>query len=126
MSLFTVSDLKPKTRPPGRDRRRRRIPTGAPRLMESSGERIERLSTETWSALLDAIRCSSAARLDLLSGRAGCDRVPCPWERLMFCGVSCRCGGAGTVTVEFLRKHYAGLAAEIVQITRPVPVRRSQ
>jgi len=120
VTLFPASDLKPKLRRAGRDRRaRRRIPTGAPRLVESAGDRLERASIETWQGLISAIQRSATSRLELWRGRAGGDRVPCPWERLTCCGVSCRCCGAGTVTIDFLRDHCAHLATEIAMFVRP-------
>ncbi len=126
MTLFPTTVLKPKPKLPTRDKRPQLcIPTGAPRLVESPTDRSARAPAEAWGALLDVVRRSSAARLALLSGRAGNDRISCPWERLAACAVSCRCGGAGTVTVEFLRGHYANLAAEIATFARPTPVRRS-
>jgi len=134
MTLFTVNDLKPKSLVEGqgpkrrvdRDRRaRRRIPTGAPRLVESASDRLERASIETWQALIDSIHRSALARLELLKGRSDSERVPCPWERLPGCSAGCRCRAAGTVTVDFLRDHYTRLAAEIALSARPVPIRRS-
>jgi len=134
MTLFTASDLKPKSLVEGqgpksrrvdRDRRvRLRIPTGAPRLVESATARLERAPIETWQALIDSIHRSALARLELLKGREGDDRVPCPWERLMGCSITCRCRAAGTVTVDFLRDHYTLLAAEIALCARPAPMRR--
>ena len=124
MTLFPTTSSRPKSRPTPRDRAERCIPTGAPRLVESSTGRSARSSTEAWHSLLDAVRRSSTARLTLLSGRLASDRVSCPWERLTNCAASCRCGGAGTVTVEFLRRHYASLADEIALLVRPAPARR--
>lgn len=125
MTLFPTSCPKPKSRPTPRDRAERCIPTGAPRLVESSTDRSARSSTESWQSLLDVVRRSSTARLTLLSGgRSVSDRVSCPWERLTNCYASCRCGGAGTVTVGFLRRHYATLADDIAQIARPATSRR--
>ena len=126
MTLFSVSSLKPKFRPPGRDKRpRARIPTGVPHLVESSNARASRAVTETFAALLAAVRRSASARLVLLEGRSGRDRVACSWERITSCDVTCRCGGAGTVTVKFLRKHYEHLAVEIATFVRPALARRS-
>ena len=123
MTLFPASILKQKARPPGRDKRvRSRIPTGVPRLVESSSDREARAAIETWAALLDAVRRSSSSRLMLLERRPGRDRIACPWEQLTGCDVTCRCGGAGTVTVEFLRTHYEHLAVEIATIARPALV----
>lgn len=124
MTMFPISCPKPKSRPTARDRAERRVPTGAPRLVESSSDRHVRASVEVWQLLLDAVRRSSSARFTLLSGRPAANRVACPWERLTSCDASCRCGGAGTVTVEFLRRHYASLTDEIVLLTRPAPIRR--
>jgi hypothetical protein len=124
-ALFSSRDLKSKQRSPGRDRRRpRQIPTGTPRLMESSAERLERMSTETWAEFVNAIRRSSTARLDLLKSRDGSDQIPCPWERLVACDKTCRCGGSKRVTVDFMRKHYGQLATEIAKIVSPA-ARRS-
>jgi len=92
--------------------------------MESSNARLGRASVEVWQLLLDAVRRSSSARLTLLSGRSGADRVACPWERVTGCAVTCRCGGAGTVTVGFLRKHYESLADDIARLVRPASARR--
>ena len=124
MTLFPMSCSKPKVRPTARDRSERRVPTGLPRLAESSTDRATRSSTEAWQSLLDVVRRSSTARLTLLSGRPGADRISCPWERVVDCGASCRCGGAGTVTVEFLRKHYANLADDIALLALPASARR--
>ena len=126
MTLFPASILKQKVRPPCRDKRpRSRIPTGAPRLVESSSDRASRSETEAFAALLAAVRRSASARLALLAGRPGRDQVACSWERITGCDVTCRCGGAGTVTVEFLRTHYEHLAVEIATISRPALARRS-
>ena len=124
MTMFPISCPKPKSRPTARDRAERRVPTGAPRLVESSTDRAARASAEAWQSLLDAVRRSSSARLMLLSGRPGADRIACPWERVMDCGASCRCGGTGTVTVGFLRKHYENLVDDIARLARPAPARR--
>jgi hypothetical protein len=124
VTLFTANDLKSKSkkaRAPGRDRRRRRsIPTGEPRLVESSRDRDGRIAALAWEALIDAIRESAVARLELLRGRQGSDRLVCPWERFMVCDVGCRCRGSRTVTVAFLRAHYMRLASEIALFGHPV------
>ena len=125
MTLFAASDLKPTSRPPDRDAHpRSRIPTGVPRLADGSTQRRHRAVAQRWISLLDAIRRSAASRLELLSGRNGGDRVPCPWARLVACDGDCRCGGAGTVTVGFLRDHYDHLAAEIAALVRLCPAPR--
>ena len=125
MTLFPVTASKPKSKVVRRDEeRRRRIPTGAPRLVESSTDRAARSSTEVWGLMLDAVRRSSSARLKLLKGRASGDRVSCPWERLMGCDATCRCRGAGTVAVAFLREHYERLALEISLLVEPAVVQR--
>jgi hypothetical protein len=125
VTLFptSCSNSKPKSRPSARDRGERRIPTGTPRIVESSIDRSARSSTKAWQLLLDSIRRSATGRLILLTGRSGADRVTCPWERITSC-VSCRCGGAGTVTVSFLRKHYESLVDDLTRLVRPVRVRR--
>jgi hypothetical protein len=120
VTLFPTSRVKPSSRPPARDTRARtRIPTGTPRLVESSGDRASRAEIESWAALLDAVSRSSTARLELMKGRASSDRVPCGWQRLTGCDASCRCRGAGTVTIRFLRTHYERLALEIVLLVSP-------
>lgn len=129
MMLFPASSLKskPKSCTPGRDKRpRARIPTGAPRLVESSSDRAARVAAETWGTLLDTVRRSASARFALLQGWSGRDQIACPWERITGCDVSCRCGGTGTVLVEFLRTHYAKLAVEIATLVRPTSVRSCQ
>jgi len=126
MTLFPSSDLKSKHPPQGRDRQHRlRIPTGMPRLVESSSARRELADVIAWEALIDAIRRSSTARLELLKGWSGSDRTACPWERLTGCDVGCRCRGMRTVTVDFLRTHYTRLATEIALIAHPSPQRSS-
>jgi len=116
-ALFSSRDLKSRRRSPGPDRRdRRRIPTGDLRLVESSTDRRARARVESWTEFVDAIRRSTAARLELLKGREGGDLIPCPWDRLGTCDGTCRCGGSGTVTVDFLLDHYARLATEIMAI----------
>ena len=126
MTLFPSSSMKPKSRPPVRDKRpRARIATGAPRLVESSHDRAARSEIETFAGLLAAVRRSTSARLLLLEGRPSRDRLACPWERITGCGVMCRCGGAGTVTVEFLRKHYEQLAPTLVTLVQPSIAGRS-
>ena len=120
MTLFPTSYSKPKSqlkpRPVARARASRRIPTGAPRFVESSNDRSGRAFVAAWQALIDAVRRSSEARLALLSGRSGAQRVACPWERITSCDVSCHCRGAGAVTVKFLRSHYTNLANDIVAL----------
>jgi hypothetical protein len=71
---------------------------------------------ETWQALIEAVRRSASARLLLLGSRSGFDQIPCPWQRFMGCGTSCRCQGDGTVTVGFLRRHYTNLANDIAAL----------
>ncbi len=126
MMLFSASLLKkPKSRSPGRGRRSRlRIPTGTPRIVESSSARIERTSRLAWETLIDEISRSASARLALLKGRQGSDRVACPWERLTPCDGDCRCGGGRTVTVAFLRAHYTHLAIEVALFARPSSLQR--
>jgi hypothetical protein len=124
--LFSPKELKSKQPSPGYDQRsRRQIPTGVPRLMESSAERLARERVESWVELVAAIRRSAAAYLELLRGRDGGDPLPCPWERLVTCDRACRCGGSRTVTVSFLREHYTRLAIEIEKIARPAARRSS-
>lgn len=119
MTLFPASSTK-RSWPSIRDKRpRTRIPTGAPRLVESSGDRAARAEITSWAALLDAVSRSASARLELLKGRESTDRVPCGWQRLTGCDVSCRCRGAGTVTVRFLRAHYERLVLEIKMLVSP-------
>jgi hypothetical protein len=118
-ALFSSNQLVPRRRSLGRDRRRRRsIPTGAPRLVESSADRQDRAIAESWTSFVDVIRQASLARLELLRGRDGGDVTGCPWSRLVVCDDACRCGGTGTVTVAFLRDHYEHLAAEVAKIAR--------
>lgn len=118
--LFPLNIDKPKR--PAQDRRlRRRIPTGIPRLVESSRDRRNRSSTEAWDALLEAVRRSASARLELLRGRDASDRMQCSWQRLSGCETTCRCRGAGTVTVGFLRDHYERLALELSLLARRSP-----
>ena len=128
MTLFPTTVAKPKSRsksrPTPRDRADRRLPSGTPRVVESSNDRSARASVETWQAMVDAVRRSASARLMLLDGRSGSERVPCSWEQITGCDVSCRCRGAGTVTVEFLRRHYEHLAVEIAMIASPAPAQR--
>jgi len=120
VTLFSQSDLTLKLRSPGRDRRRRRrIPTGAPRVVESSADRAARLGTESWASLLDVLSRASAVRLDLLKGRDGGTLIDCPWARVVACDETCRCGGVGMVTIDLLRDHYASLATEIARAARP-------
>ena len=120
MTLFPVTTPTPKSKAVRRDEKpRRRIPTGTPRLVESSTDRAARSSTEAWGSLLTAVRRSASARLELLKGRASGDRVSCPWGRITGCDVTCRCRGAGTVTVAFLRGHYERLALEISLLASP-------
>jgi len=126
VTLFPTTGSKPKPKLAPRDRAERCIPTGAPRLVESSTDLLARSSTDAWHALLDVIRRSSTARLALLSGRSVIDRVSCPWVRITGCDVSCRCGGVGTVTIGFLRKHYESLADKLAALARPASVRRRQ
>ena len=123
MTLFPATAPKPKSKV--RDERsRRRIPTGAPRLVESSTDRVARSAIEAWGALFAEVRRSSSARLALLKGRASGDRLACPWERITGCDVTCRCRGVGTVTVSFLRGHYEHLAVEIAIASSPASVQR--
>jgi hypothetical protein len=124
--LFTVTDQKKrKGRPPGPDRRAPRIiPTGKPRLMESSTARLDRADSDAWNAFLGTIERSAMARLDLLRNREDGDRLPCCWQRLTRCDGDCRCRGTGAVTVAFLRGHYTHLATEIALFVRPGPAQR--
>jgi hypothetical protein len=120
--LFSSDELNGrKRRPPGRDRRRRRIPTGAPRLIESSTERIGRMDTEAWELLIKSVRRSAIARSELLDHRDEKDLLTCPWSRLVACDHACRCNGTGKVTVSFMRDHYARLASKIEQLVGVTP-----
>ena len=123
MTLFPATTPKSKSKAllaPPDGRPRRRLPTGAPRLVESSSDRAARASAEAWEGMLDVVRRSAAARLELFKNRPLSERVPCPWERLTGCSViACRCRGAGTVTVEFLSEHYGRLASEIAALVTP-------
>lgn len=118
MTLFPVPKRKVK-RPPRGASAWLRLPTGEPRLVESSRARRALVPEATWQALLEAIRRSATARLDLLKGCRGKDKLPCFWRRLGGCGSDCRCGGVGTISVEFLRDHYERLALEIEQLSQP-------
>lgn len=127
MTLFPTSHAKSKSklRPAPRDPAALRIPTGEPRLVESSGDRAARLEIETFAELLTAVRRSTSARLLLLEGRPNRDRLGCPWKRITGCETTCRCCGAGTVTVEFLRKHYEQLVPAIMTLVQSSFVGRS-
>jgi hypothetical protein len=117
--MFPSTPRKTASKPSPDKRPRRRLPTGAPRLVESPSDRAARASVEAWEATLDVIRCSAAARLELFKNRSLSERVTCPWERLTGCAITCRCRGAGTVTIEFLTEHYGRLAAEIASLVSP-------
>ena len=126
MTLFSPSDLVPRRQVPSHEPpRQRSIQTGPPRLAEAPSRYFERANDASWRRLVEAVRQASSTRLELLKGRHGSDRLPCPWARLVNCDSRCRCGGVGTMTIERLRKHYARLPAEITKIARPAPVRRS-
>ncbi|HSX22336.1 MAG TPA: hypothetical protein VLE97_06125 [Gaiellaceae bacterium] len=118
MSLFPASTTKRTAKVADRAAPVR-IPTGAPRLVESASARRGRSRQVAWDDLLAAVRRSSLARLELYRGRSPSDRVPCPWERLTACGGDCRCGGAGTVMVAFLCRHYENLVVNIVLAAGP-------
>lgn len=122
--LFSKVELKPTKHGIGRKRRRRRIPTGAPRLMESSAERTDRLLSEAWMQQLAAIDRSSQARLELLKQHEGSDLIGCPWARLTPCDGTCRCQGLGKVKIALLRDHYAHLVVEIVRLVTPRALKR--
>jgi hypothetical protein len=87
--------------------------------VESSTVRRERATAIAWKKLIDAISHAAIARLALLNGRAGKEHTPCPWERFTGCCADCRCRGERTVTVDFLRTHYARLAIEIALLALP-------
>lgn len=103
MTLLRKEDRRP----------RRRIPTGAPRLVESSRDRRNRTAAESWESLLDSVRRCSEGRLTLLSGRNANEQLACSWQRLTGCTIDCRCGGTKLVTVGFLRNHYKLLPSAI-------------
>jgi hypothetical protein len=115
VTLFVPREIVQKRRRSQlRDRKRPiRIATGIPRLMESTTDRRERVIDETWDAFVDMIRRSASARIELLASLRARARVSCPWQRLGACDESCRCGGAGEVTVGFLRDHYARLVLDL-------------
>ena len=117
--LFPVSTVKSKPRSSLRARKRLRIPTGKPRIVESSVVCQEQASVIAWKRLIDAISSAATARLALLKGRAGKERTPCPWEPFTGCCVDCRCRGERMVTVDFLRAHYGRLAIEIALLALP-------
>lgn len=120
MTLFTDDLLKPKTLSSARERRRTfLIPTGAPRIVESAIVCQKRAAEGAWNKLIDAIKRAAISRLALLKGRTGKERTSCPWERFTGCCVDCRCRGERTVTVDFLRTHYARLAIEIALLVLP-------
>jgi hypothetical protein len=118
-SLFTVKELKIKRGRVGERRARRRIPTGAPILLESRTERAVRMDAESWSALIDGIRRSCEARVELYKTIEDDAQLPCPWARIVTCDSACKCGGAKKMTVRALRRHYAGLVFEILKAVRP-------
>jgi len=120
VTLFSTSELKPRKRTVGRDRRApRRISTGTLRLVESSTVRRAIADRMAWESLLDVIRRSAQARRDLLENRDRSDEMPCPWARVVVCDVGCRCRGTKLVTVGFLQDHYDRLTLEIVIATSP-------
>lgn len=98
---------------------RRRIPTGSPRLVESSRQRRDRTTAESWELLLDLVRRCSEGRLTLLSGRTATEQMACPWQRFTGCMPDCRCGGTKLVTVSFLRNHYKLLPSTIAAFANP-------
>lgn len=114
MTLFYKHDRRP----------RRRIPTGAPRLVESSRDRLDRSQAESWEALLDSVRRSAEARLTLMNGRAAREQMTCPWRHFTGCVPTCRCDGTKMVTVEFLRNHYKALPQAIIALAIPALSRR--
>jgi hypothetical protein len=116
VTLFSQTELKAKPRAVRHDRRRRRVPTGAPRIVESSSDRVVRLDAEAWAALVEMIRRSAEVRLDLLRSRDDNELVDCPWSVVVTCDDGCRCGGLGKVLVAFLRNHYARLPSQIEHI----------
>ena len=123
MTLFPMP-----TKPQARlvdPRRGLRLPTGTPRLVESSRAREARTSAVAWQALLETVRRSAAARVDLLRGRSGSERLACAWKRLSGCDTHCRCRGAGTVSVDFLRRHYESLGTNLALLVRPASRRGS-
>jgi hypothetical protein len=126
--LFPESPMKSKLRPSARARKRLRIPTGKPRLVESSALCQERAAAVAWKRLVDAISSAAVARLALLRGRVGKERTPCPWEPFTGCCVDCRCCGERLVTVDFLRAHYGRLAIEIALLALPssMPMRKNR
>lgn len=114
--LFSTELVAPDHGALARDRRgRRRISTGAPRLVESPTDRQARVAADAWAGLVAAVQGAARARVDLLRGRDGGELVACPWGRVVTCDLSCRCCGLRTVTVDFLRDHYEQLATEIVK-----------
>lgn len=117
--LFPDAITKPKPLASPRSGKRLRIPTGKPRLVESSARHRERASLLAWKRLIDAVSRASIARLALLKGRTGAEHVPCPWEPFTWCDIDCRCRGKRAVTVEFLRVHYGRLAIEIALFALP-------
>jgi hypothetical protein len=117
--LFPESPVKSKPRSSTRVRKRLRIPTGKPRLVESSAVCQERASAIAWKRLIDAISHAATARLALLKGRTGKELISCPWEPFTGCCVDCRCRGKRMVTVDFLRAHYGRLAIEIALLALP-------
>ena len=114
MTLLRKEDRRP----------RRRIPTGAPRLVESSRARRDRAVAESWASLLDIVRRCSEGRLTLLSGRAATEQMGCPWHLLTGCVPDCRCGGTKLVTVRFLRDHYKLLPNAIATLAIASRTRR--
>lgn len=114
MTLLRKDDRRP----------RRRIPTGAPRLVESSRQRRDRAVAESWELLLDLVRRCSEGRLTLLSGRAATEQMACPWQRFTGCVTDCRCNGTKLVTVRFLRDHYKLLPNAIAALAIASHARR--
>lgn len=114
MTLLRKADNRP----------RRRIPTGAPRLVASSRERRDRAPIQSWEALLDSVRRCSEARLILLSGRDAGDKLACPWRSYTGCDATCRCAGTKLVTTAFLREHYKRLPSAIAAFAIPSRARR--
>lgn len=96
-----------------------RIPTGKPRLVDSSTARYARRGEEAWKLMIEIVERSAEANLDLISTLEVNDELACPWNTFTSCSADCRCNGRGAVSVGFLRDHLKYIVERIVDLTKP-------
>lgn len=94
------------------------IPTGFPRLFDSTKERGRFAAAQVRADFFRAVLHSTLNRLELIEDALDYESLPCPRAALVTCSPICRCGGAGTLSAGAIRANYIQIVAEMRTILR--------